>query len=183
MEIEPNEHVILEIGTGETPFPAVKDARIINKEEHYIGVERDHRTFLIGQRNLEENSHLHKGKLDLLSEDVVGLSLDGCIDEIVMCNFFGQTSNQDEHPEVVRKARSLIREDGILIVVETTSPHAISLARVRQFLLRLGFGNGLRRDDLIYEYVPDYRRPFSYDEIARRGSGYAATFKPTTLKR
>lgn len=179
--IEKGERIIVEIGVRDEPFPAT-GRRMINAGEHYIGVERHCGCVPVARRSLIE-SQGHPGVLQVVQRDASKMDFlpDESVDEVVICNVFGEDYEFAKNLQgPIDEVERVLKPDGSITIVETSTPLVAPRWAVRQFFNKRGFRLITSHADAyelekIWAYKDQYFPP--HNPYSIRGDGYQVVFK------
>lgn len=132
-------HIIIEVGTGAEPFPTTGN-KTINDGEYYVGVESNERLCMRAKTAIDRIKKPQIGETDIVWADARKLPLvNESVSEVIFCNVFGDLRIYTELDKMVKESLRVLKEDGMLVVVETLTPRDASFKFTNRFLKRRGF--------------------------------------------
>jgi hypothetical protein len=138
------EHVTVEFGTGDMPLFESQDAQTFNAQNLYVGVNLDSKQHKFLADKIEDidgfavlSEKNKDGNIDKLPIP------DGTVDTIFMANVFGEPDSEyimepfkhadglyrgnsdiDSKTATLKEAKRLLKEDGMIVVLENNTPYA-----------------------------------------------------------
>lgn len=158
-----SKRLILEIGSGKTPF-IIEGKRKIETQEHYFGIDINpyktrYSALMLGVP--------YSDKFTLMTADARNLPLrDGSVDEVVMCNVVGDSRVKEEGEPLIietlggnnksiapkaykknnpgfesfiEKITRVLDQNGTIVFVETYSPFITSVEELEKLMKKYGF--------------------------------------------
>ncbi len=165
MILEGEKRIILEVGVGDKPFP-IEGKRVISNNEHYIGIDNrvpPSSSLVTAKNKLGQDEKCHKGSCDVIGADGRKLPIKtDRVAEVVFSNVFGYVQiPPKDHKDMIREANRVLRDDGMLTVIETYTPWNAPLKKVANTMRSLGFtqlqdGQDVHSQSAIDRYANGY---------------------------
>ncbi len=180
--VDPQKHIIVEVGCGHKPFPFRYGGRQLRQSDVYYGIDlftkvpRDRKRALLRETR-DWNSSYGTKQINLRERDARYLPFDdGVVGDIIYPNVFGDKDTQDRESLIKEGVRVMRPDYGQITVVETYTPQNMPLEELRELMGKHGliqFNIGSEGNlDMIGKYS-DYTRPGSR---SNEGNEYIAIF-------